>query len=155
MEPLTPNHLLLLRPARAPPGLFTVEDKSTRKRWRQVQYLADLFWKRWQREYLPLLRQRTKWLLQQRDVAVGDVVLIIDYGQPRDKWLLGRVVTVHRGQDGLVRSAELRTKEGVCVRPVVKMCMLERDRDDDMEGRPRDATTRTLQSTARKTDEHE
>ncbi len=43
MEPLTPNHLLLLRPARAPPSLFTEEDKSTRKRWRQVQYLADLF----------------------------------------------------------------------------------------------------------------
>ena len=53
-------------------------------------------------------------------MAVGDVVLIIDYSQPRDKWLLGRVVTVHRGQDGLVRSAALRTKEGTCVRPVAK-----------------------------------
>ncbi len=30
-----------------------------RRRWRQVQYLSDLFWKRWIREYLPLLQERS------------------------------------------------------------------------------------------------
>ena len=62
-EPLTPNHLLLLR-SESPmsPGLFRREDQLSRRRWRQVQYLADIFWKRWSKEYLPLLQGRQKWL---------------------------------------------------------------------------------------------
>ena len=43
-EALTPNHLLLLRSGPAlPPGLFTKIDSFSRRRWRQVQYLADVF----------------------------------------------------------------------------------------------------------------
>ena len=61
LEPLTPNHLLIHRPASAPPGLFNENDLHSRRKWRQVQYLADVFWKRWTREYLLTLRQWTKW----------------------------------------------------------------------------------------------
>jgi len=58
IEPLTPNHLLLLQSEVAfPPGLFKKEDSLSRRRWRQVQYLADLFWRRWSKEYLPLLQE--------------------------------------------------------------------------------------------------
>ena len=40
-EPLTPNHLLLLRGGRSlPPGAFTMRDVYTR-RWRHAQFLAD------------------------------------------------------------------------------------------------------------------
>lgn len=47
LEALTPNHLLLLkRKPLLPPGLFKDDDLYSRKRWRQVQYMADLFWKR-------------------------------------------------------------------------------------------------------------
>ncbi len=56
VEALTPNHLLLLkRQPVLPPGVFQKEDLYARKRWRQVQYLSDIFWRRWTREYLPLL----------------------------------------------------------------------------------------------------
>ena len=56
LEPLTPNHLLLLRQdTPLPPGLLVKSDMYSRRRWRQVQYLADVFWGRWKREYLPLL----------------------------------------------------------------------------------------------------
>ena len=38
-EPLTPNHLLLIRPtAELPPGVFDQSDLYSRRRWRQVQY---------------------------------------------------------------------------------------------------------------------
>lgn len=58
---LTPNHLLLLRSESGlPPGIFRKEDAFSPRRWRQVQYLADQFWKRWSREYIPLLQQRQK-----------------------------------------------------------------------------------------------
>ena len=42
--PLTPNHLLLQCSGQdLPPGRFVQED-TFRRRWRQVQYLADQFW---------------------------------------------------------------------------------------------------------------
>jgi hypothetical protein len=47
-EPITPNHLLHLRPTKAlPPGLFSKEDLNSKRAWRQAQYLAGLFWRRW------------------------------------------------------------------------------------------------------------
>ena len=57
-----------------PPGTFQREDLFSRRRWRQVQYLADAFWKRWSREYLPLLQIRRKWQYTRRNLAVGDIV---------------------------------------------------------------------------------
>lgn len=46
LEPLTPNHLLLLKGQPVlPPGLFQKSDLYTKRRWKRVQYLADIFWK--------------------------------------------------------------------------------------------------------------
>ena len=48
LEALTPNHLLLLKTTPSlPPGQFQREEMYARCRWRQVQYMSDLFWKRW------------------------------------------------------------------------------------------------------------
>ena len=72
-EALTPNHLLLLRSgAFIPPGSFSKEDSHSRKRWRQVQYPAEVFWRRWIREYLPKLQARQRWVNPSRSFAVGD-----------------------------------------------------------------------------------
>ena len=44
LEPLPPNHLLLLRQDTSlSPGIFEKNDTLSRRRWRQVQYLADVF----------------------------------------------------------------------------------------------------------------
>ena len=125
LEPLTPNHLLIHWPARAPPGLHDNGDSKREKRWRQVLHLADVFWHRWIREYLPLLRQRTKWQRPHRNVSRGDLVLVMDKQLPRNEWSTGRVVDVVEGQDGLVRTAEVRTRTGTFLRPMVKLCVLE------------------------------
>ena len=48
LEPLTPNHSLLLQSGAAPLMSKPVRsDLYSRRRWRQVQYLADILWKRW------------------------------------------------------------------------------------------------------------
>jgi len=48
LEALTPNHLLLLKTTPSlPPGVFQKEDLYARRRWKQAQYISDLFWKRW------------------------------------------------------------------------------------------------------------
>ena len=83
-----------------------------------MQYLANLFWKRWIREYLPSLQQRQKWNRPQRNVAVDDIVLVLDNNKPRNSWPLARVLEVHTSRnDGLVRSMKLRTSTGEFVRP--------------------------------------
>lgn len=58
-EALTPNHLLLLKcDSPIPTGAFQKENVFSQRMWRQIQYLSDIFWKRWTRGYLPLLQSR-------------------------------------------------------------------------------------------------
>ena len=48
LEPLIPNHLLHLRPsASLPPGIFEKDDLYGKRAWKQAQYLAYVFWRRW------------------------------------------------------------------------------------------------------------
>ena len=76
--PLTPNHLLTTKSkvVLPPPGEFQTEDMYSRKQWRRVQYLTEVFWSRWKREYLQTLQVRGKWNRPQRNVKVGDIVLV-------------------------------------------------------------------------------
>ena len=48
LEPPTPNHLLLFKSGSVlPPRTFRKEDIFSHRRWHQVQYMADQFWRRW------------------------------------------------------------------------------------------------------------
>lgn len=124
-EPLTPNHLLLLRQGSAiPADTFDKRDMYCKRRWRQVQYLAGVFWKRWCREYLSLMQERQKWLDPQRNLAVGDIVLLVDE-LPRNKWVIGKVTETYPGKDNLVRSVKVKTSSVELIRPVRKLCLLE------------------------------
>ncbi|XP_035980606.1 uncharacterized protein LOC118556656 isoform X5 [Fundulus heteroclitus] len=139
VEALTPNHILLLNTQPVlPPGLFSKSDQYTRRRWRQVQYLADLFWKRWTQEYLPMLQERQKWFRVKRGFQRGDVVLIVDNTAPRGSWPLGRVTEVRADSKGLARSLTIRTKTGFLERPITKVCLLLEGSEDP------DPTERTL-----------
>ena len=130
LEPLTPNHLLLLRTAESIPGNYDERECYTRRRWRHVQYLADAFWTRWLHEYLPILQLRAKWTKEERNLKIGDVVLIAEANTPRNTWNLGRVTNVFESPDGKVRSAELFTKGGTCLRPITKLFLLEGQETD-------------------------
>lgn len=125
LEALTPNHLLLMKGKPAlPPGLFERTDLYVKRRWKQVQYLADLFWKRWIREYLPLLQKRQKWTKERRSFSTGDIVLLLDPTAPRGSWPLGRVLETFSDDKGLVRTVKVKTKSSILERPVRKLCLL-------------------------------
>ena len=145
-QPLTPNHLLHLRPSPSLPiGIFSEDDCYLKRSWKQAQYLANIFWRRWTREYLPTLQQRKKWNLPRRNLREGDLVLLADETYPRGKWPLARVVEVMTSQDGYVRSAKVKTSSTVATRakrkrkgeykssttvltrPITKLCFLEMD----------------------------
>ena len=135
-EALTPNHILLFNAGVTyPPGLFSQDDLYVRQRWRQVQYLADLFWHRWRKEYLTGLQERQKWQKVQENIQVNDMVLVIENSSPRNYWPLGRIMSVNSDKNGVVRSASVRisrcrdTKGNSLsstevVRPIVKMIKL-------------------------------
>src|SRR5207245_1271040 len=83
-EALTPNHFLLGRSSSAgSPGVFTEDDMILRRLWRRTQLLADHFWRRWIKEYLPTLTRRTKWNAVTKPIEVGDIVIVIDDLLPR------------------------------------------------------------------------
>ncbi len=123
-EPLTPNHLLLLRSGeKRCSDNFDPLDAYARRRWRHIQYLANTFWKRWLKEYLPILQKRQKWLQPKRNVQVGDVVTLVE-NTPRNAWSMGKVLSVHHHNKGLVRKVMVRTRGLTLQRPVDKLILL-------------------------------
>ncbi|XP_071491991.1 uncharacterized protein [Diadema antillarum] len=108
-EPLTPNHLLTMKPkvVLPPPGKFQRADAYCRKWWRRVQHLTNEFWLRWRKEFLIELQARQKWVQPKRDIRVGDVVIIKEADEARRCWPLGRVEEVFAGKDGHVRKVRL------------------------------------------------
>ena len=126
MNAPVPNHLLLLKSNESfPPGVFKRNDQYSQRRWRQIQYMAEMFWKRWVKEYLPILQSRQKWHAVKRNVAEGDIVLVVKQNIPRGDWPLGRIIEVNHGRDGLVQSARVKTTKSMLMRPVNKLCLLE------------------------------
>ena len=108
--PLTPNHLLLLREGTQIPAGKCGKADMYQRRWRQSQYLAEQFWRKWVREYLPQLQQRNKWFYEKRNIKIGDLVLILDKSTHRSLWPMGLVVDINMGRDNLVRSVKVKAK---------------------------------------------
>ena len=125
-EPLTVNQLLTQKSSAVlpPPGRFPSPDLYSRQRWRRVQHMANQFWIRWRRELLPSLQSRAKWQKTRRNLAEGDVVVVIEDDSPRTRWPLGRVVAVHPAADGLVRRVRVRVGSGEYERPVHRLIPL-------------------------------
>jgi hypothetical protein len=128
-EVLTPSHFLTQRgDLPLPPGVFFDTNLYHFKKWCMVQMLTDHFWRRWIREYLQTLHQRTKWRRRQRNVEVGNLVLVTDDALIRGHWPMGRIIKTFPGDDGAVRVAEVQIKSTVLRRPIHKLCMLEESR---------------------------
>ena len=110
VEPLTPNHLLTQKSqvVVSPPGTFVREDLYLHKRWKRVQYIANIFWTRWKHEYLNTLNKRQKWTSERRNICVNDIVLLCDENAARSEWKIARVVEVFVSRDNLVRSVRLQ-----------------------------------------------
>ncbi|KAK3742103.1 hypothetical protein QZH41_020261, partial [Actinostola sp. cb2023] len=129
-EILTPATLLTQKPQQLKPaaGDFSSADLYS-KQWRRVQHLANIFWSRWRKEYLPTLQSRRKWQNASRDLKEGDLVLLCNKDAPRNDWPLARVVKAQPGRDGKVREVDLETAKGgskkLYRRPVTGVILLK------------------------------
>lgn len=90
-----------------PLGDFDMKDLY-KKEWRQVQCLADAFWKSWRRDYLATLPVRRKWTGKRRNLEEGDVVLLKDFNVKCNEWLIGLIVKTIPSSDDKVRKVEVK-----------------------------------------------
>jgi hypothetical protein len=136
-SPFTPNHFLLgsARP-HIPPDLFDEPGVLSHRRWRQAQELIERFWCRWMIVYVPALTERNKWARKNRNVQVGDLVLIVDQNAPWGTcWLTETVShyltakTTLPNKELVVRTKWLKTANGEYRWFVVKLCLLRRVED--------------------------
>ncbi len=128
LTPLTPNHFMIgqlggqFAPEVSPEEVF-----NPRKRWGHVQQLISQIWKRWRKEFLPSLTVRSKWFTSKRELKENDVVLVVDQNAKRGEWALGRIMETYPGKDDLVRVAKVRVGNNELLRPVHRLCPLEKD----------------------------
>lgn len=128
-EVLSPAMLLTQKASvvSAPPGDFELRDLY-RSQWRQVQSLADSFWKKWRQEYLATLQTRRKWKGVKSNIQEGDVVLLKDSQVRRNEWPVGLIVKAMPSGDNKVRKVEVRiVKQGTAktyLRPVTELILL-------------------------------
>ncbi|XP_062701549.1 uncharacterized protein LOC134285208 [Aedes albopictus] len=124
---LTPNHFLL----GSANGLrswvpFDDSPVTLRNCYTQSQAMANVFWKRWLRDYLPTITRRTKWFTPVKPITVGDIVIIVDPKLPRNCWPKGRVIATHKAPDGQVRRATVQTASGgIYERSAVLLAVLD------------------------------
>jgi hypothetical protein len=134
-EPLTPSHLLYGRRVRRLPRLIVEveelhdpnfdDDSEVRERARKQSIIIHSFWMRWRHEYLTSLREFHKTTgTNEQKVKQGDVVLVHDDG-PRANWRLAVIENLVSANDGLIRSADIRTSTGRTNRPIARLYPLE------------------------------
>ncbi|XP_045501642.1 uncharacterized protein LOC123698874 [Colias croceus] len=123
---ITPNMILLGSNCYVPPPCTIEEDQTTaRTHWKRAQQLADTFWRRWVREYLPVLQQRREPHASGAAPKIGDLVIVCDSNHPRNTWPRGRVIATYPGKDGEVRVVDVETSGGrILRRPTKKIVVL-------------------------------
>ncbi|KAL0153282.1 hypothetical protein M9458_051409 [Cirrhinus mrigala] len=125
VDPVTPNSLLMGRPdGSLPQVVYPESEMLSRRHWRHSQVLADRFWSRFIRDYLPSLQTRQKWHASPPDLKEQTFVLIIDPQLPRSLWPVGQVIKTHQSPDGHIRSADVLIKGQVYTRPVARLVIL-------------------------------
>ena len=124
-EVLTPAHFLIGRPVNAmvEPELIDLNDNRL-SRWQRTTKIVQNIWKKWQRDYLSNMQQRSKWMFSKDNVPVGAIVLIKEDNLAVCKWLLGKIIQVFPGKDDKVRVVLIKTPHGNLKRPISKICIL-------------------------------
>ena len=120
-EPLTSNHLLVLRGV--VPLSPAVDDKRNcyaRCRWAQIQYFCQI-------NFCNVLFGnicQKMWFQPHRNTKQDDIVLIVNDTLPRGKWCLGRVTETFPDKMSAVFSALVKTINSFLMRPISKLCLI-------------------------------
>ncbi len=98
---------------RAKPGQVEVKfetGKQLTRRFENVQWTQQEFWKRWIEEVFPEMLKQSKWQRDKRDLKVGDIVLRKDKTAAGQTYKYAKVIKVHISADGKVRAVDIEYK---------------------------------------------
>ena len=73
---------------------------------------------------LQSVQVRNKWRLEKSNIKVGSLVLIKNDNTAPTQWPLTRVIELHSGADGLIRTVTVKTSTSQFLRPIVKLILL-------------------------------
>ena len=129
LNALTPSHFLLGKSSvlhsEKGDSSSAVSDVSLKQISDCRDKMLDHFWKIWSNEYI---RNLPPWKgnLTGHRLAVGSVVLVRQEGLPRMRWLVGIIVKVYPShRDGLIRTVDVKTVNGIYTRPIQLLYKLE------------------------------
>ena len=108
IQPLTPAHLMIGRSLMAYPETQIDLTVAQTERWTLCQQMVQDFWRRWSREYICQMQHQYKWKTRKPNLAVGDIVLLKDKTYFQTNWGLAKVIKLYPGEDGLVRSVDVK-----------------------------------------------
>lgn len=127
-EALTPGHFLIGRAIKLPVYDQTYQESNTgRHYFKAIQAQVQSFWQQWSEDYLQALTQLPKWREEQKNIKLGQLVLIRTENLPPTYWAMGRVIGIRKGTDGNVRAVSLKTQSGQLERSIHKLCVLPED----------------------------
>ena len=128
-SPLSPSHFLIGRSSgflievNNKPSGVSVKDLKGREVLRNQT--LDKFWKLWSNDYITNLPPVVKGFVSNCNLKKGDIVLIKEDNVARLKWPLGVIVDVFPGKDGILRSVNVKTSQGIINRPIQRLHNLE------------------------------
>ncbi|XP_063989079.1 uncharacterized protein LOC135168629 [Diachasmimorpha longicaudata] len=129
---LSPAHCLIGQPmTKLPESDWTTTPSNRLSVWQHITKVRQHFWQRWRLEYLNELQQRQKWTKGGSNLEVGTLVLLKDRNAPCMQWPMGRVTEIHPGDDGIVRTATVKTATGESKRSVKLLSVLPIEKDSD------------------------
>lgn len=129
---ITPGHFLIGDSLTSPPESDFRDVPTNRlSNWSHISKIKQHFWTRWHREYLNELTSRTKWATGQHSIQIGTIVLLRDENTPSMQWPLGRVIKIHPGSDGVIRTVTVKTASSVLDRNVKKLVPLPNQHTDN------------------------
>ncbi|XP_055584739.1 uncharacterized protein LOC129737603 [Uranotaenia lowii] len=124
-EALTPNHFLLgSSNGTKQPEVPIGQHRNLKTSWDLIQKELNIFWGRWIKEYLPVIRRQTKWFESSKAIVAGDLVMVVD-AKTRNGWTRGRVAETIHGPDGIIRHAFIDTNNGRLRRAVHYLAPLD------------------------------
>mgnify|MGYP005980598039 FL=1 len=132
ISPLTPGHFIIgdTLATTAEPDLTTTKENRL-SRWQRVQQITQNFWKRWSKEFLNTLQQRSKWRERCTNQAKpGLPVLLKEENLHPLCWKMGVIKEVYPGKDGTVRTVIVKTNSGEVSRAVNRICPFPPEEED-------------------------
>ena len=128
--PLTPSHLKYVygRTLKTLPKLTTNAIQTSvdtlQNQASRISNMLNHYKLRWKHEYLTAIRERHRSNQKsniQQTIKVGDIVIVHTDNKKRLEWPLAKVLKLSQGNDGYIRSAQIKMQDGVTQRQIVKL----------------------------------